>query len=599
MSKPPPPPTTTATTATTGPRSQRSSSTTPASLLNRARAGPKTKSKDQPPNPTKRPSIVHALPPKPRPTLTTSALSSLTSALRSSASLPPQKKQRLDTPSLAALAAPTTTTASPASSAVKPQPRPLSKPPQTTSTASASLPRRPQTTSAKPYFSGPKKNFIQTYDALVKTLRLALDDEQLKSNPFDLLTPAQQEKALRKGKGKVPGHLLVPIVNGRGLLSSQVKRLMEPHLPDNQKPFWSSRHFSASFFSYCSFFPTAFKINKGGNILVQPEDGSDPVLDADRINFTASNNPSLDVAKIYDDYEKSGFDAPLLIAADLPYPLIKATLPQNYEIVYGTTKEICDSFVLSELVHKVNKDGSWTPKPNLILGFDTETTHEAFAGSPKQPSRPSLLQFSTSTKCLLVHQHALSQPSLPDSLIWVLTHPDIKKVCASAAQEVIDLKKFNGLLAQSFHDVAHPHGIDPGRSGPSGLAALSAVYLGLRVAKPRKIQIGDWTRPLGAEQMNYAATDAWTSLLVYQVLGGVPHVPAFVEKKGNMWWDEESSGRRVAVVEGVHNKGWGDKFLKAGLEKVPGDGSSGFVVYAERKAGGCSEKVFQEFYSRF
>ncbi|ORY36432.1 hypothetical protein BCR33DRAFT_721966 [Rhizoclosmatium globosum] len=503
MSKPPPP-TTTATTATTGPGSQRSQG--------------RTKDKEQrpTPNPTKRPSIVHALPPKPRPTLTTSALSSLTSALRSSASLPPQKKQRLDTPSLAALAAPTTTTASAASSAVKPQTRPLSKPPQTTSTASASLPRRPQTTSAKPYFSGPKKNFIQTYDALVKTLRLALDDEQLKSNPFDLLTPAQQEKALRKGKGKVPDIFLF-----------RLKRLMEPHLPDNQKPF--------CFFSYCSFFPTAFKINKGGNILVQPEDGSDPVLDADRINFTASNN-----------------------LPDLPYPLIKATLPQNYEIVYGTTKEICDSFVLSELVHKVNKDGSWTPKPNLILGFDTETTHEAFAGSPKQPSRPSLLQFSTSTKCLLVHQHALSQPSLPDSLIWVLTHPDIKKVCASAAQEVIDLKKFNGLLAQSFHDVAHPHGIDPGRSGPSGLAALSAVYLGLRVAKPRKIQIGDWTRPLGFLVGFRMFRRLWRRR---GICGGMKRVLG--------------GGLRLWRV-----RGW-KKFLEMGV------------------AGGCNEKVFQEFYSRF
>jgi len=52
------------------------------------------------------------------------------------------------------------------------------------------------------------------------------------------------------------------------------------------------------------------------------------------------------------------------------------------------------------------------------------------------------------------------------------------------------------------------------RTVPRSLAALSAVFLGAKVDK--KERRTNWERQLTDEQLLYAATDAWASLVVYE-----------------------------------------------------------------------------------
>ncbi|KAI9329757.1 hypothetical protein BDR26DRAFT_872162 [Obelidium mucronatum] len=448
--------------------------------------------------------------------------------------------------------------------------------------------------------SAQKRNFVMTFAGLVNTLRTSFADVSLKSSPYDRMS-AENRAKLAKKIGKSSGAFL-PIVNERGLLLGQVRSLVEHHI--DFKPYWTTRHHSSGgLSSFVAFFPTAFKINKGGGIPLEiqtPSGTTELIHDQDRLAFTSSDNPLLDVSQIYDEYERSGFDTPLAIASDLEFELIPCCLPNGFDIVYGTTNEICDQFVMSEIVDRVDSDGTWIPKPNTFLGFDTETTMEMW--TPQDPSLPpNLLQISTPTKCLLVHQSAIKIP-LPKSIHWILTHPDIKKVCANAAGEVVDLRKFN-LEAQGIEEIADAQVEGSVASGAgtanrrvsTGLSTLAAIYLGLKMKKPKAIQIGNWTRPLNRAQMDYAATDAWVSLLVYQVLATIPQIQKSGEQDENKWWDNETV-RRVAVVAGYHDPKWVRLFLEAGMERIPGTGKLGITVFAERASKRVDINVLKEFY---
>ncbi|KAJ3066320.1 hypothetical protein HDU98_010380 [Podochytrium sp. JEL0797] len=483
--------------------------------------------------------------------------------------------------------------------------------------------------------SAPKRSFVLTYAALVHTLRSALHDDALRNAPFDKMDEAQKTKtlaAIAKHKDKPSNASLIPLlprVNDNGVLLSYAKKLVQEHLGD-PKPFYNTRHHSHGFTGFLAFFPTAFTLNKPSQhpLPLHPSlpATTPPFRDHDRLAFTdpSNTNPLLDVKRIYDEYEASGFNPPLVIERDLPFPLVECNLPPRFEIVYATTPAACDKFVLSELVESVNPDGTWTPKQNLILGFDTETTQLMW--TPTDHSHPpNLLQISTHSKCLLVHQRAVQSP-LPKSIEWILTHPDIKKVCASAAQEVVDLRKFGGIEAKSVLDIADMQQAFAGASrdgaGASpkstttttvlassstmppasptstpapqsdkkvekGLSSLAALFLGLKMRKPRAVQVGDWTKPLNARQMDYASIDAWSSLLVFEVLAGVV-------QQEDAWWDS-CAGRRVAVVEGVHGKEWVGKLVEAGFEKVEG-GLGGVTVFVEQVPGTVKEEVLKEFY---
>ncbi|KAJ3005225.1 UNVERIFIED_CONTAM: hypothetical protein HDU68_004703 [Siphonaria sp. JEL0065] len=483
-----------------------------------------------------------------------------------------------------------------------------------------------------------RKNFVTTYGALVNALRAALADPALRESSFDAMSQSAQQKVLatQKKKLKTEGNhhggvhladaVFLPVVNENGLLLGHVKRLVEAQI--DFKPYWTTRHHSqGGLSSFVSFFPAAFKINKGGKHLNPPVMSpvtNESLPDQDRLAFVVSNNPRLDIQQIYNDYEKSGFDTPLPIESELNFALIPCTLPERgFEIVYAATKKSCDKFVMEEIVLRVEQDGTWTPKPDIALGFDTETTQEMWVSiDPKLP--PSLLQISTNTKCLLVHQAAIT-PSLPQSIIWVLTHPLIKKVVANAAQEIIDLRKFNGLEAKGVVDIAHEQVVGSVASGggahvrQAGLAKLAALYLGLRMKKPKNIQVGNWTRPLNQAQMDYAATDAWVSLLVYQVLARIPRkeiqrmkvavegredcdmedLKEEVESEGDdgRWWEHDIV-RRVAVVNGVHDQKWSKRLLDSGMERIVGTGTKGVTVFAEKPSNRVDSLVLSEFYAR-
>jgi len=145
----------------------------------------------------------------------------------------------------------------------------------------------------------------------------------------------------------------------------------------------------------------------------------------------------------------------------------------------------------------------------VLLGFDTETRPAFRKG---ESYLPSLLQLGGEEHVWLFHLQKL--PDLAD-LFAVLASPDILKVGVAIERDVRELGDLAPLTPGGFRDVgklAEKHGFLK-----TGLRPLAAMLLEGRVSKGA--QVSNWASyPLGDKQILYAATDAWVSRKLYQVL---------------------------------------------------------------------------------
>ncbi|KAJ3323325.1 hypothetical protein HDU76_013673 [Blyttiomyces sp. JEL0837] len=316
------------------------------------------------------------------------------------------------------------------------------------------------------------------------------------------------------------------------------------------------------------------KSNAGVVTVVDGEEVLTSFEDADRIrtlNLNEGSGQREDPETVFDLWEERGYGTPLAFSEILPFALAPLELPHGFKIVYGRTHEVCDSFIFNLFVERVDDDGNWIPIPNCVVGFDTETTVVMY---DKAVRPPSVIQISTRHECLLVHLDAM-RSRLPYSVEWLLEHPKILKACLDGKgerrafskvavpgfvrpfSETWRMKMADGyggdgnfgdrmeegeefeeddsysekftrevtkLKPQGFVDVAiiaQDLGFIRPLSGSfsaPGLSELVACYMGLDMAKPIRIRVGDWTKPLRMDQRAYAATDAWTSLMIYETL---------------------------------------------------------------------------------
>ncbi len=144
-----------------------------------------------------------------------------------------------------------------------------------------------------------------------------------------------------------------------------------------------------------------------------------------------------------------------------------------------------------------------------ILGFDTETRPSFKAGVIHQVA---LLQISTPEKCYLFR---LSHMALPTEIIKVLESPKIIKLGADILNDIRALKSLKRFKERGFVDlqkIIHEWGIEE-----KSLRKMSAIVLGKRISKAQRLS--NWEAvQLTPQQMNYAATDAWACIEIYNKL---------------------------------------------------------------------------------
>lgn len=140
------------------------------------------------------------------------------------------------------------------------------------------------------------------------------------------------------------------------------------------------------------------------------------------------------------------------------------------------------------------------------VGWDTETRPAFRVG---ESYLPSLVQAATA-RTVYIFQLARMDFSRPVGGLFA--EPTIVKAGISVADDLKKLKQVFHFEEASVLDLGHVarrHGM-----AQTGLRNLAAIFLGWRVPKGAKTT--NWAAPrLTAQQINYAATDAWACRELY------------------------------------------------------------------------------------
>ena len=140
------------------------------------------------------------------------------------------------------------------------------------------------------------------------------------------------------------------------------------------------------------------------------------------------------------------------------------------------------------------------------VGWDTETRPAFKVG---EAYLPSLVQAATARA---VYLFQLVRMDFSAVLGGLFAEPTIVKPGISVANDLAKLKQVMAFEEASVLDlgtVARRHGMKQ-----TGLRNLAGIFLGLRVVKGPKTT--NWAAPrLSAQQIDYAATDAWACRELY------------------------------------------------------------------------------------
>ena len=152
-------------------------------------------------------------------------------------------------------------------------------------------------------------------------------------------------------------------------------------------------------------------------------------------------------------------------------------------------------------------------RQETIVGFDTET-RPSFSKGESHPT--SLVQVATARA---VYLFQLRRPEVFQILSELLGTPRIVKSGVALAHDLRSLKRVFSFREQNIVDL----GMVARRCGlqQTGLRNLAGILLGFRV--PKGSRTSNWAAPqLSAQQITYAATDAWICRELYlrfQTLG--------------------------------------------------------------------------------
>jgi len=147
-------------------------------------------------------------------------------------------------------------------------------------------------------------------------------------------------------------------------------------------------------------------------------------------------------------------------------------------------------------------------KKSKIIGFDTETRPN-FKKGVSNNNKVALLQLATLKDAFLFKLHDVN---LIDDIFSILTDKKIIKVGAAVHDDIKALNKLKRFTPNSFVDlqkIVEEYGI-----GDKSLRKLTGIILKQRLSKTQ--QLSNWERDeLDTGQQNYAATDAWVCVRLY------------------------------------------------------------------------------------
>ena len=144
------------------------------------------------------------------------------------------------------------------------------------------------------------------------------------------------------------------------------------------------------------------------------------------------------------------------------------------------------------------------------IGFDTESKPSFKKKSKKNPI--ALVQLATPKEVYLIRTIKLGFPQV---LLQLLSSPSTLKVGIAIHDDLKDLLQWAKFIPHGFLDISQL--AKELKFKNLGLRSLAALLFKVRISKGAKLTNWELAK-LSESQVNYASTDAWMSLKVYQEL---------------------------------------------------------------------------------
>jgi ribonuclease D len=148
-----------------------------------------------------------------------------------------------------------------------------------------------------------------------------------------------------------------------------------------------------------------------------------------------------------------------------------------------------------------------------VIGFDTETRPSFKKG---QSYKLALLQIAVPNKVFLIRTH---YTGLSPEITEIFENPDIIKAGVAIRDDIKalqTLRKFSPAGFVELATVAREVGLQV-----ESVKKLAALILGFRISK--SAQTSNWeVATLSEKQIEYAATDAWVCLELYEKMKSLP-----------------------------------------------------------------------------
>jgi hypothetical protein len=162
----------------------------------------------------------------------------------------------------------------------------------------------------------------------------------------------------------------------------------------------------------------------------------------------------------------------------------------------------------------------------LPIGLDTEYPNHATG--KKIPVIQ--LAYTQPEVCVIVYQKPTAKNSLPSSLIELIQHPKAQFVGRSIQMDLAYLVKDYNIkdihsTVERLEVLCHQKGIVATKM--ESLHNLAVKTIGYGLEKDLNIRCSNWEGLLDTKKLQYAARDAWASLLIYLHASSLPDYPFF------------------------------------------------------------------------
>ncbi|GIK04203.1 hypothetical protein Aspvir_008281 [Aspergillus viridinutans] len=183
-----------------------------------------------------------------------------------------------------------------------------------------------------------------------------------------------------------------------------------------------------------------------------------------------------------------------------------------------------------------------------VIGFDMEWKPQSSKSASIQ-NNVSLIQIANAERIALFHIALFKPARTPEdfispSLQRILESPKITKAGVAIKADCTRLKNFLGINARGIFELSHLYKLvkycqsDPAliNRRPVNLSEQVEEHFGLPLAKDDDVRCGDWTRALNYRQVQYAATDSYACLCLFNTMDAkrrgltpMPPLPAHAE----------------------------------------------------------------------